>query len=303
MKMYLIDFIKYIHKYILNIFLPEFGFFDNKSINSSLSFVLNQRILEAVSDPSNLYIPRVLSAGNVKRGIQTMHNGIKVLNSGYYGYFSTQLLIKNQGVHEPQEEYIFQEFLKIIPDNSTMIELGSYWGFYSMWFSKSIKGSKNYLVEPDMINMLVGKKNFSLNKISADFTNAYINNSSYNSCKIPTYSIDDFLKIKNIEYVTLIHSDIQGYEFNMLKGAADTLYNKKIGYFFISTHGSDVHSRCIELLISYNYVIVISILDFESFSYDGLIVARSPNCLDIKFKEIIKNNTQSYNKYFEIVSE
>ena len=50
------------------------------------------------------------------------------------------MLLENKGVHEPQEEKAFLEVLNYVEKGSTMIELGSYWGFYSLWFNKKIKG-------------------------------------------------------------------------------------------------------------------------------------------------------------------
>ena len=67
-----------------------------------------------------------------------MHNGNIVPLDGagaYYGQF-IQLLVLNRGVHEPFEEYAFQELLKNLPKTPLMIELGAYWGHYSMWIKK-----------------------------------------------------------------------------------------------------------------------------------------------------------------------
>jgi hypothetical protein len=40
--------------------------------------------------------------------------------------------VLNRGVHEPLEEYVFQELLKNLPKTPLMIELGAYCGHYSM---------------------------------------------------------------------------------------------------------------------------------------------------------------------------
>jgi hypothetical protein len=40
--------------------------------------------------------------------------------------------VLNRGVHEPLEEFVFQEVLKRLPEACAMIELGAYWGHYSM---------------------------------------------------------------------------------------------------------------------------------------------------------------------------
>ena len=139
-----------------------------------------KRILRTISCPQNKYIPRVDDAGKIflpEPGYQLMHNGLKVEIDGYYGEyksngrgFVTDMLIRNKGVHEPQEERMFQEVLKYIPDNGSMLELGSYWAFYSMWFYQQVKNAECYMVEPERKNMEVGRRNFALNGFKGYFS-------------------------------------------------------------------------------------------------------------------------------------
>src|SRR5262249_31433891 len=84
-------------------------------------------------------LPRVVNAGTVMTQndgtvVQIMHNGIKVLAGGYYGRWMQDLIVRCRGVHEPQEEVVFAEIMKHLPDNGTMIELGGFWSYYSIWF-------------------------------------------------------------------------------------------------------------------------------------------------------------------------
>jgi hypothetical protein len=56
----------------------------------------------------------------------------------------------NRGVHEPLEEYVFQELLNLLPEKPSMLELGAYWcGHCSIWFKKKYPESSVYMVEPD----------------------------------------------------------------------------------------------------------------------------------------------------------
>ncbi|MFQ5952839.1 MAG: hypothetical protein ACE5JK_05495, partial [Candidatus Omnitrophota bacterium] len=95
---------------------------------------------EVCAAPDNKYIPRDKNAGKIIDNNLIMHNGLKVRMGefAYYGDFAKIVLTTNKGVHEPQQERIFKEVLKYIPEGGTMIELGSYWAFYSMWFKKEI---------------------------------------------------------------------------------------------------------------------------------------------------------------------
>ena len=107
------------------------------------------RFREVISDPVNLLIERVPMAGVVEGNHVYLHNGnrVPVAGSGtYYGPFS-QLLVINRGVHEPLEEYVFQLVLRSLREAPVMLELGAYWGHYSMWLKKVRPGSTVILVE------------------------------------------------------------------------------------------------------------------------------------------------------------
>ena len=72
----------------------------------------------------------------------------------------------------------------------------------------------------------------------------------------------------------ILHSDIQGYEEEMLLGSSASLLENKIKYIFISTHSEELHNKCIEILSKFNYRIEVS-SDHEKHttSCDGLIFA------------------------------
>lgn len=256
--------------------LASSGLFDKFILDNPISKIWEKRIEDVKNCPDNEHITRVADAGKVVKGKQIMHNGLKIHLGSYYGpEVATQLLI-NKGVHEPQEEYVFLEVLKAsIRKGATMVELGAFWSFYSMWFNSEVEDAKNYMVEPDKFNMGFGIRNFKLNKMSGNFTNAFVSFRSNNSSKPETICIDDFVKTNHIEFIDLLHSDIQGYELEMLKGAEAFIDQDKIGYLFISTHSNEVHQQCLEFLLIKDYLILTDIDLNETFSIDGLIVARS----------------------------
>jgi hypothetical protein len=241
----------------------------DKNINNIKGLTFEERFIDIMSDPNNIYIKRCPDAGKIINNTVILHNDIKVYKDCYYGSFSN-ILTLNKGCHEPSEERMFNIILDKINNSlnefNIMIELGSYWAFYSIWFNKTIKNAKNYCIEPNINNLNIGKKNAKLNNVDIDFTQGFIGNKHIN--------IIDFMKKKNIEFVEILHSDIQGYEFEMLTDIVPLLKEKKIKYLFISTHSDDIHYKCIELLKKNNYNIIAS-ADFETetFCYDGIIVA------------------------------
>lgn len=88
-------------------------------------------------------------------------------------------------------------------------------------------------------------------------------------------SIDDYVAENKIGFIDILHSDIQGFEYDMLLGASKTISDKKIGYVFISTHGNEVHYKCLDMLRANDFKILCNADEQDTYSLDGLIVARS----------------------------
>lgn len=247
------------------------------------------RCREVCVDPNNKYIPRAKDAGKIIDGNLIMHNGLKV-RMGEFAYcydFAHIVLTKNRGVHEPQEERVFLEVLRHIPENATMIELGSYWAFYSMWFKKEIKNANCYMVEPDKRFLLIGKENFKLNNMEGVFIKGEIGKAGIH--------IDDFIEKNRIEIVHILHSDIQGAEFEMLRTCERSMRKNKIWYVFISSHTQELHYQCLSFLEDHGYVIIASAdFNFGTYCYDGVLVARAGNIKDMAPIEISlrRNNHQ-----------
>jgi hypothetical protein len=237
------------------------------------------RFREIIMDPLNLLINRVHNSGTLNEDRVILHNGIEVRYSGDYAYYGdfSQILILNRGVHEPLEEFIFQELLKKLPESSSMIELGAYWGHYSMWLKKTKLNSKTTLVEAEEHNLNVGKFNFNRLGFTANFIQQRVGHRNF--------SIDKFFNENSIDHLNLLHSDIQGYELEMIIDSSNTLSNYAIDYLMISTHSQSLHYSVIEHLVKHNYDIeVTSDFDNETTSCDGFILASSP-----KIDKVVSN--------------
>lgn len=241
------------------------------------------RLIKTVSADDADYIPKDPDAGKIfeQNGIryQLMHNGVKVIEHGYYGSWMTDLIRCLRGHHEPQEEKAFYEVLQWIPPRATMIELGAYWGYYSLWFATRVSNARNWLVEPDPTYLKLGMGNFALNGKRANFVNGYIqmhddDHLTFSGAK--KIHLDTFLKEHSIEHVNILHSDIQGAEFEMLQSCQDSLRDQKIDYLFISTHSPGIHLACKRVILGYGYLVLAEHDMDESCSVDGLIVARRP---------------------------
>jgi hypothetical protein len=248
------------------------GYADPQTLEKADTFV--ERFREVVSDPLNLLIERVPEAGYVDaKGCVILHNGHKVPVRGPHAYYAdfSDVLIINRGVHEPLEEFCFQTMMsRIRNDAPTMLELGAYWAHYSMWLMKHRPGARCFMVEPDVQNLACGRNNFSINGYRGEFINDIVGTTGF--------QVDAFISSRGITHVEVLHSDIQGYEMEMLKGARKFLSAQSANYVFISTHSEALHTAVVQRLREYSYRVEVSSgVETHTTSCDGFVLATSPN--------------------------
>lgn len=235
-------------------------------------------------------IPKVANAGGFVQAngteCQVMHNGVLVRRGGYFGEWMSQIIGLLRGHHEPQEEFAFNCVLAGMRPGAVMIEGGSFWSYYSLWFRKAIPDGRSIMIEPAADRLAVGKENFALNGYEGEFLRAYVGDAAQSAGDspdgVPTVTMDGLLRRFSLERVHLAHMDIQGAELRMLRGSRNALRDRRIDFMFISTHRDDpLHIRCIEVLRSFDYEILCEHTMRDSFAFDGLIVARSPQAPQI----------------------
>jgi hypothetical protein len=255
----------------------------------------DERIADVLACPDNGRLPRVPDAGTIDDGFQVMHNGLEVVVNGYYGNGLTRMLTANRGCHEPQEEVVFDKIMQSLPAGAVMLEVGAYWGFYSMWFCKAIPEAKVYLVEPDRENLEVGQCNFRRNRCLGDFTRAYVGarpGSYPDGSRI--VSIDSLLAEKKLDRLNVLHADVQGCEVDMLHGSHSLFKRRAVDYVFLSTHSMELHAQCIEFLQEYGYRILVSVDLEETHSVDGVLVACSALISPPAFQPLSKKTRRSF---------
>ncbi len=226
---------------------------------------------EIISDPLNLLIRRKPEAGFTSGDRVTLHNGISVAYTGsnaYYGDFSS-ILVLNRGVHEPLEEFVFQEVVATLGAEPRMLELGAYWGHYSMWLKLQRPRAEVMLVEPEPANLEVGKENFRHNGFQGTFTQGFVGTGHF--------EVDPQMDQAQWPCLDILHADIQGYEMEMLASAQRAIEERRIARIFVSTHSQELHRDCIAFLAKRDYRIEVE-ADFDTgtTSFDGFIYASSP---------------------------
>jgi len=214
-------------------------------------------------------------AGKVRKDLLVMHNGVRVLPTAYQGYAHGKLMQRALGIHEPQEERLFRDVIRTLSPNSSMVELGSYWAYYSLWFQNVVANARTIMVEPKLSHLNYGKRHFIDNSFKGEFLQAGIGKQSNQDEQMRIVTIDELMQLFSLSNITVLHSDIQGYELEMLQGAEKALANQAIDFFFISTHSDTLHEDCIAHLRKANYKILDNYRIHESWNPDGLIVAQS----------------------------
>lgn len=271
----------------------------------NISDDLKKRILLTSSCKDCNKLPRFPKAGEIlienDKKIQYMFNGIKIYFDSYHSPWMNQIIYNLKGIHEPQEELVFYYLVKLLPQDSNMLELGCAWAYYSMFFKQQCTGGTNICIEPNILKLNKGIENIKLNNfdnkweiINGFIGKEYKTNDTFidwdkKEMKLTQYSIESIVNKYDI-FIDIIHSDIQGSELDMLIGSTKVL--DKIGFYVISTH-DDKHQKCIKYLNSNNFTILIEHNINESFSADGLILAVNNKYIE-KYEKNIENNLKEY---------
>jgi len=162
-----------------------------------------------------------------------------------------------------------------------MLELGAYWGHYSMWLKKVKPRSTVILVEPDAINLAAGVSNFKTNGLTGEFIRASVGRGHL--------QVDSLRGERQLERLHVLHVDVQGNELEVLEGCGRTLADRRADYLFISTHSQAIHENVARQMTEFGYrVEVSSDFDNDATSHDGLVFASSPDAARIfqNFKPI-----------------
>jgi FkbM family methyltransferase len=239
-------------------------------------------------------IEKVPNAGEIiehdGQRCQVMHNGVLVPEGGYHGDWMTQIIRDLRGHHEPQEEMVFHEVMSRLAPQGTMLELGCFWAYYSAWFLHGFSERRSFLVEPNEDKLAMGKRTFALNGAQGDFSLGYVGSAQSvqkpfvdwdgTVRDVPLVVVDRYTRDKGIDRLDVLHADVQGAEAHMLRGAQNLLTSHRIDFVFVSTHPGGqrekggIHGECLEILRGHGYEILTAHTPRQSFSVDGLIVAR-----------------------------
>lgn len=238
-------------------------------------------------------IPKVPHAGAVEQRdgetVQLMHNGLRVVAGGYYGGWMQDVIERLGGHHEPQEEAAFHALLKLLPAEATMIELGAFWSYYTLWFLQGAPARRAIALEPDPAHLAIGRRNAALNGLQPAFVQgvaagaegapAPFLTETAGQLDLPRRSVAGLMREHGFATLDLLHCDAQGAEAEILPSIAPLLRAGVIRHVVVSTHHHLItgdpltHQRCLATLQEAGAAILCEHDVQESFSGDGLIVA------------------------------
>lgn len=171
-----------------------------------------------------------------------------------------------------------------------MIELGSNQSYYSLLFHKillsKLKIPKNIMVESTYEFLQRGVKNFEINRCIGKFYNYIIGNietiknipalRELNEFGIKLTTLSNIMLQENINFLDILHCDIDYAEYDMLMTSQEIFVNKQIDYIFLATHGAELHQKCKQFLLDCGYNLIFEHDDIENpIGWDTLLILKS----------------------------
>jgi FkbM family methyltransferase len=259
-----------------------------------------RRVLMTVSCRDSDGIHKVDDAGQLQvrdgQPVQVMHNGLLIEEGSYYGSWMTEIIRGLGGHHEPQEELIFDAIVSRLAtsnvDHPTIIEFGSFWSYYSLWFCRALDGARAIAMEPDPAYLDVGRRNARLNGLAerVDFLHGVVGaepgvpmdfrtQSTDEDIPVVQHDLASLMDLYGLSQVDLAMVDIQGAETVLLDRARPMLKAGSVRFIVVSTHHQSIsgdpltHQKALELLRDCGAHIIAEHTVRESYSGDGLIAA------------------------------
>ena len=262
--------------------------FERKVFPASVQTRIDLTLSCRDSDP----IPKVPDAGAVVErdgaSLQVMHDGTLVHADGYCGSWTTEIIRRLRGHHEPQEELIFHHLLPHARPGSLIVELGAWWAYYTNWYLGSVPGAEAVCVEPDPDNLELGRANLALNARTAEFINAALGGEYRPRLQFGRAVHGGTVTIESLDMpalaarlrgrgVEMLHMDMQGAELAFLRSLPRA--GTPVRFVMVSTHHESIsgsaatHADCLAELRGQGAVILAEHDVLESYSGDGLIAA------------------------------
>ncbi|MCR6488788.1 FkbM family methyltransferase [Amycolatopsis sp. OK19-0408] len=258
---------------------------------------LARRMRATAGCPDADGIPKVEHAGESRDHeggrVQVMHNGLLVEEGGYYGAWMTEIIRVLRGHHEPQEELVFHRIVERLAADGgdpVMLEFGSFWTYYGLWFCHAFPTGRAVALEPDPAYLEVGRRNAALNGYGdrVRFVQAAIGDrpgeplafaaeSDGRTYTVAQHDLASLLAAMDLPRADLVLADVQGAETLLLDRARGDLEAGRVRFLVVSTHHHTIsgdpltHQNALRTLLDAGAHVIAEHSVGESFSGDGLI--------------------------------
>jgi FkbM family methyltransferase len=255
------------------------------------------RMLATVACADADVIPKVDGAGGSRdhqgTRVQVMHNGLLVEEGGYYGAWMAEVIRALRGHHEPQEEIVFHRILERLAADGgapVMIEFGSFWMYYGLWFCHALPRGRVVGLEPDPAWIDVGRRNAALNGYDdrVRFVQAAVGaepgeplafeaESDGRIHDVPQHDLASLLAETGLDRVDLVLADVQGAETLLIDRARGDFEAGRVRFLIVSTHHHTIsgdpltHQNALRNLLDAGAHVIAEHAVGESVSGDGLI--------------------------------
>ncbi len=92
--------------------------------------------------------------------------------------------------------------------------------------------------------------------------------------KVPMYTVDHLIKKYEFDHLDIIHMDVQGAEYKVMLGAAESIRNNLIDYLLIGTHSGKLNDALKQLLTP-NFDLIVDIYPRSVAKIEGSPPVRS----------------------------
>ncbi|MCK9593859.1 MAG: FkbM family methyltransferase [Methanoregula sp.] len=244
---------------------------------------------------------RLLKFRNRKRG----HEIIVEINNRYNMYLDLddKGVCSELGINKTREVFSTGYFQRIITEDMAIIDIGANIGYYALLESQLAKKGHVYAIEPVPENYNLLQKNIDLNACKNISTynfaignvNGFLDMYVYEKCnwssftripdenivniiQVPIMTLDTFIESHVSAHPCFIRMDVEGFEYEILKGALITLRTAGPLIICIEMHprlmSEDKVAECIQLMKDNRFCVKSIFLEMDNpsdFKYIHLI--------------------------------
>ncbi len=232
--------------------------------------------------------------------IHVFDNGIKVFRHQLLQEQLDRYAVHN--LHEPEEEVLFLEVIKSLAGGKGVyLNIGAAIGYYVMLAKQIAPEITVHAFEPLKLHREYLRDNLKLNGIALNEVHLHKQAVSskngkssffqhdFGSCLVEelhlkfrdlpddrkvvveSVTLDEFINTIHTA-VDLVQMDVQGFEYDVLAGAMESMRNHRVQCWMVGTHSPKIHEACKQLLVKHRYRISLDQYDTKH-QPDGILMA------------------------------